>query len=233
MLEEALRELKSGKPILLFDGERRERETDIVIPSQFVTNDVVRIFRKQGGGLICTTLKEENAKKLGLPFIEDFYREHLRINLKAFDASDLKYDRGSSFSVTINHRDTFTGIPDMDRSKTIVEFSKFLGSMQQYNGQAGDVFSHNFRIPGHVILIIAREGYFKHRKGHTELSTYLVEKAGLIPSATIVEMLDDNGSSLSKGKAIEFAKKNSLSFIEGKDIIDAWNNDQSHGYGSL
>lgn len=233
MLQDVISELKAGKPVLIFDGEDREGETDIVIASQFVNNDIIRLMRKDGGGLICTTLKEVDAKKLGLPFIEEFYRKYLSFNEGLFDASDLKYDVSSSFSVTINARDTFTGIPDSDRSSTIKEFSSFISSMPEYNGQSQEVFSQMFRVPGHVHLIIARDGYFSKRRGHTELSTYLVEKAGLVPSATIVEMLDDNGKSLSREKAIHFAKQNSLKFIDGSSIIDEWNNDQSHGNRSL
>ena len=233
MLTEISDELKSGKPVLIFDGENREGETDIVAASQFVDDRMIRFMRKEGGGLICTTLKEEDARKLGLPFIEDFFREHLPVSRNLFDSSDLKYDTSSSFSVTINARDTFTGIPDSDRSRTIRELSGFLNEMPLYNGQSLEIFSRTFRVPGHVHLIIAREGYFSRRKGHTELSTYLVEKAGLVPSATIVEMLDDDGKALSKEKAMKYAYENSLKFIEGSTIIDEWNNDQSHGNGSL
>ena len=233
MINEAVQSLKLGKPVLIFDSDDREGETDIVFPSQFVTSDGLRFMRKFGGGLICTTMKQRDAEKIGLPFIEDLYRKHLGIGQKVLDTSDLRYDVSSSFSVTINHRNTFTGIPDRDRSLTITAFASFLQKLPMYGGMTSEVFSNEFRIPGHVILLIARDGYFRNRRGHTELSTYLVEKAGLIPSATIVEMLDDNGYSLSHDRAAKFAEDNRLTFIEGKNIIDTWIDDQSNGYGSF
>lgn len=233
MIETALNDLKSGKPVLIFDNPEREGETDIVFASQFVDHEKVQFMRSFGGGLICTTLPERYASKIGLPFIEDVYRNYLKLNPRAFDNSDLRYDKNSSFSVTINDRRTFTGIPDNDRALTITSFANFLNNLNQYNGSAGDFFSEIFRVPGHVILIIARNGYFSRRRGHTELSTYLMEKANLVPSATIVEMLDTDGYSLSRKKAEIFAKEHNLTFIEGDTIIAQWKDDQSNGNGGF
>jgi 3,4-dihydroxy 2-butanone 4-phosphate synthase len=233
MFKQEIADLRSGKPILIFDFKDREGETDLVIPSQFVNNEIIRFFRKQGGGLICTTMKEETARILGLPFLDDLYREFLEHGSRLADTSDMKYDKTSSFTVTINHRDTFTGIPDQDRSKTINEFSNFISRLPQLKTDPKVEFSRQFRVPGHVILLIAREGYFSVRKGHTELSTYMVEKAGLIPSATIVETLSDNGKSMSRDEAMEFAKFNKLNFIDGSDIVSEWLEDESNGIGSI
>ena len=234
MIEEAILELASGKPVLIFDSEKREGETDIVYASQSVRSDSIRFMRKNGGGLICTTLRESEARILGLPFIEDFYRENLHIVKKVLDTSDMKYDKNSSFSVTINHRKTFTGISDNDRSLTASSFAELLnGIIHGTVKNPENVFAESFRIPGHISLIIARDGYFQRRRGHTELGTYLMEIAGLTPSATLVEMLDDNGLSLSREKAMNFAKEHSLTFIDGESIIRRWKNDQSNGHGSI
>ena len=231
MFTDALQELKKGKPVLVFDSEKREGETDIVIASQYVTPDIIRFMRKNGGGLICTTLRESEAEVLGLPFIEDFYRKHLDLDSRAMDSSDLRYDRNSSFSVTINSRRTFTGISDNDRAVTSSGFAGLLGDI--ISGRQADPrkqFSSEFRIPGHISLIIARNGYFAARRGHTELSTYMMEQGGMIPSATIVEMLDDNGLSLSREKAERFAAEHKLRFIDGESIIRWWNDDKSDGH---
>lgn len=234
MIEEAIRDLRSGKPVLIFDSAKREGETDIVIASQHITSEGIRFMRKNGGGLICTTLRENEARILGLPFIEEFYRENLRIERRAMDTSDMKYDKNSSFSVTINHRKTFTGISDNDRSLTARSFAELLGEIASGKTSGAAVrFAENFRIPGHISLIIARDGYFSRRRGHTELGTYLSEVAGLIPSVTLVEMLDDNGLSLNRDKAMKFAADNSLTFIDGESIIQRWNNDQSDGHRSV
>ena len=234
MFKKAIADLKVGKPILIFDFKDREGETDIVVPSQFVSNETIRFFRKRGGGLICTTMKEQTARILGLPFLDDLYRKNLDFGEKLADTTDMKYDKTSSFTVTINHRDTFTGVPDLDRSKTITEFSSFISQIGKSSMPEPRIeFSRRFRVPGHVILLIAREGYFSVRKGHTELSTYLVEKSGLIPSATIVETLSDNGKSMSREEAMEFAASNNLNFIDGNDIVSEWLEDESNGIGSI
>lgn len=232
MIDKALTDLASGKPILVFDAENRERETDIVFPSQFVTPEAVRFLRKFGGGLICTTVKQDFADRLGMLYLEDILRNQYGKTSQITRSDDLKYDTNSSFSLTINHRDTFTGVSDIDRSITISSLAKFIKDSQGVQNPMEE-FSRSFRTPGHVILIIARDGYFSQRRGHTELSTYMVERAGLTPSATIVEMLSDSGRSMSKSESMKFAEDNSLSFIEGKDIIDTWLNDQSNGYGSF
>ncbi len=83
-------------------------------------------------------------------------------------------------------------------------------------------FGANFRAPGHVFLLNASRGLLNERKGHTELSTALLEMAGIYPSATICEMMGDDGRSLPKEKAKEYASKNGKCFLEGKDIIEHW-----------
>ena len=192
MYSEAIDLLKNGKPVLIFDADDREGETDIVIPSEYITKDFIRIMRKDGGGLICTTIKEEDADMLNIPYIEDLYRKCLDMDKSVLDATDMKYDKNSTFSITINSRNTFTGISDKDRAATVREFAEFVGSIRN-KGLTSKDFGHKFRTPGHIHLLIATKGYFSRRKGHTELSTYMMDQAGLIPSATIVEMLDDNG----------------------------------------
>ncbi len=233
MIERALEDLRSGRPILIFDGEGREGETDIVIPSQFASPRMITKMRMDGGGLLCVTVRESDARKLGLFFFDSFFRKIGQPDSRLFYSGDLKYDSDSAFSLPINHRSTFTGIPDIDRSKTITEFAHFLGNLQKYNGTAKDHFVEQFRSPGHVWILIARDGYFSRRRGHTELSTYLVERSGLIPSASIVEMLSSDGHSLSRDKAKEYAARESLTFIEGKDIVSAWKHDSRNGYRSL
>ena len=220
---------RDNKPVLIYDDDRREAETDFVIPSQLVTPEIIREMRKNAGGLICTTMKQDDAERLGLPFIDEFYSKYLMNGQMATFSGDLKYDKNSSFTVTINHRNTFTGIPDRDRALTVTEFSKFINRLPQLNGTASKEFFSEFRVPGHINLLIARKGYFESRKGHTELSTYLVEKAGFIPSATIAEMLSDSGKAMTREEAKEYAQRKGLTFIEGDLIISGWADDKGHG----
>ncbi len=221
MFDDALESLKEGKPILIFDADNREGETDMVIASQFITQNIIKKMRKDGGGLICTTLKYSDAMKFNLPYLEDLFKNCLNMGKSILRADDLKYDKNSTFSITINSRDTFTGIPDVDRSKTVKHFSEFLESMEK-DGDYSTEFGKIFRTPGHIHLLIASEGYFKNRRGHTELSTYMMDSAGLIPSATIVEMLSDSGYAMKRDESENYAKTHGYSFVTGEEIIGQW-----------
>jgi 3,4-dihydroxy 2-butanone 4-phosphate synthase len=225
-VEQALDCLRDGRFVLVYDFDNRERETDMVIASEFVTPAAIRTLRKDAGGLICTTASHEIAQKLQLPFLADV----LACNydgypmLRKLAPNDIPYDTKSAFSITINHRKTFTGITDNDRAMTTSEFAK-LAKYALGNGTEAsrNEFGRNFRSPGHVHLLNASKELLVARKGHTELCTALIAMAKLAPTATICEMMGDDGNALSKEKAKEYAKKYDLCFLEGQEIIDAWN----------
>ncbi|NOR59367.1 MAG: 3,4-dihydroxy-2-butanone-4-phosphate synthase [Methanosarcinales archaeon] len=220
--------LKNGEMILLFDSETREGETDFVIPANRVTPAHVYNMRKDGGGLICVAIHPSAAGKLGLPFYSDILRNSDlngdgKILRKMVEKDgDIPYDSKSSFSLWVNHRDTFTGITDKDRSLTISRIGEFVNKAM--NGMDVDL-SSEFRSPGHVSLLRAADGLVNKRAGQTELSVVLAEFAGIIPAMAICEMLDGtNGLALSKEDAIKFADEHGLVFIEGKDVIQEYNN---------
>jgi 3,4-dihydroxy 2-butanone 4-phosphate synthase len=213
-LEDALDALRKGELILIYDGEGRERETDLVIGSQFVTPWHVRTMRKDGGGLICVAIHPRIAETLGIPFLVDVWKYRV---LKELKANDIPYDEKSSFSITVNHRKTFTGITDKDRALTIRELSGI--GENTLNGYDPGEFGRNFRSPGHVVLLRAARGLLEKRQGHTELSVELMQRAGLTPMATICEMLGDDGGSLPPEHAREYAEEHGLAYLEGREII--------------
>jgi 3,4-dihydroxy 2-butanone 4-phosphate synthase len=219
-VEDAISAVKRGEPILIYDGDGREEETDLLIAGQFAKPEDIMRLRKDGGGLVCMAVHPEVAEKLGVPFITDVWA-HAKEKYAVFDelvANDIPYDEKSTFSITINHRKTFTGITDNDRSMTIREFAKIAeGSL---NGGDPKDFGKNFRSPGHVVMLRATEGLLKNRRGHTELSVALMEQAGLIPVAVICEMMGDDGNSLSVKDAEAYAKEHGLVFVEGRQIIE-------------
>jgi 3,4-dihydroxy 2-butanone 4-phosphate synthase len=225
-IQRALRELASGRPILIYDADGREEETDIVFASEHVKSDDVRFLRKQGGGLICATVIGSIAETLGLPFLVDVFRQAepqyplLRRSLP----EHLPYDTKSAFSITVNHRRCYTGITDNDRALTISEFGKLVGEVNENPEpeNAPDIFTEKFRIPGHVHLLRTSKELLKDRKGHTELSTAMCIMAGLAPSAAICEMMGDNGNALSRDLAGRFAESNGLMFLSGEQIIEGW-----------
>jgi len=224
-MKEAYAALRSGRFVLIFDSDSRERETDMMIASEHVTYERVRTLRKEAGGLICTTVPAEVWKKLDLPFLAELFAESYSKHpvLKGLAPNDLPYDTKSAFSLTINHRHTFTGIPDGDRALTISEFAKLGKSVQGLGPEeAKGAFGKDFRAPGHVFLLNSQPGILNDRRGHTELSTALLKMGGMFPSATICEMMGDDGKAMTKDKAQEYAKRCGLVYIEGAEIIQEW-----------
>jgi 3,4-dihydroxy 2-butanone 4-phosphate synthase len=226
-IEAAVAALRRGEPVLLYDADGREEETDLVVASEHASPQVIRLLREAAGGLICTTVAPEHHRKLGLPFLADLVADGAKSHpvLKHLMANDLKYDPSkSSFGITVNLRTTYTGIPDVDRSATIRALARFLGSIGAVrDSDAQKDFGRLFRSPGHCILLNAAEGGLASRQGHTELSLELARLSGLVPSTTICEMLDGKtGKALGKKAAQDYAARNGLVFLTGRDVTEAW-----------
>jgi len=217
--------LQQGKFILIFDDDKREGETDIVMASEFVKPDSIKTMRKDGGGLIFLMTSKNIADKLQIPFLADMYSciEDKYPVLKELAPTDIPYDSKSSFSLYINHRDTFTGITDIDRSLTMTKFADLSKKIQNENdGVYTKMFGKEFRSPGHVPICVASEKLLDERRGHTELVVSILKMAGLSPAGSGCEIMGDNGKALSKQKAKQYAEDNNLVFLEGKEIIEAW-----------
>jgi len=221
----AIDEIRKGHIVLVYDADGREEETDMVIASEFVTPAAVKVLRKDAGGLVCTTADARIQKALGLPFLTELFlgmAEHYPV-MRNLMPNDIPYDVKSAFGITINHRKTFTGITDNDRALTIHEFASLSKrALTAEDGWAKREFGKTFRAPGHVHLLNTTERILETRVGHTELATALVIMAGLVPSATVCEMMGDDGKALSKRDAKAYASKSGLVFLEGKDIIETW-----------
>jgi len=224
-IEKAIKELQNGKFILIFDDDKREGETDLVISSEYTTPESIKTMRKDGGGLIFLMTSKEIADKLKLPFLSDMYS---CINdkypvLKELVPNDIPYDSKSSFSLYINHRQTFTGITDIDRSLTMKQFAILTKKVKNLDdGSATKIFGKEFRSPGHIPICVAAENLIDERKGHTELVISMMKMAGLPPSGSGCEMMGNNGRALTKENAKKYAEDNNLVFIEGKEIVEAW-----------
>ena len=224
-IEKAIKQLKNGKFILIFDDDKREGETDLVIASQYATPKSIKTMRRDGGGLIFLMTSKEIADKLKLPFLSDMFS---CINdkypvLKELVPNDIPYDTKSSFSLYINHRETFTGITDIDRSLTMKRFSDLIKKVKNLDdGYASKMFGKEFRSPGHIPICVAANDLLDERKGHTELVISMMKMAGLIPSGSGCEMMGNDGKALSKENAKKYAEDNNLIFIEGKEIVEAW-----------
>lgn len=224
-VSKALQALREGRFVLVYDADGREEETDMVVASEFVTPDAVRTLRKDAGGLICTTADVRIQEKLGLPFLTELYQGMgpKYPVMSGLVPNDIPYDAKSAFGITINHRKTFTGITDKDRALTISEFAKLAKTaMATADGWGREEFGRLFRAPGHIHLLNTSSRILETRFGHTELATALVIMGGLTPSATVCEMMGDDGDALSKEEARAYAERKGLVFLEGAEVVHAW-----------
>jgi 3,4-dihydroxy 2-butanone 4-phosphate synthase len=182
-------------------------------------------MRKDGGGLIFLMISYPAAQKLQLPFLSDLF-SHVSNEypvLKALVPNDIPYDTKSSFSLYINHRKTFTGITDNDRSLTMKKFAELvIRTKNKESKTAVKELGKEFRSPGHVPICIASKKLLNERKGHTELVISLLEMAELAPVGSGCEIMGEHGKALPKEDAKNYAEKNNFVFLEGNDIIKAW-----------
>ena len=224
-IEKAIKDLQNGKFVLIHDSDKREDETDFIISSEFISPESIKIMRQEGGGLIFLMISHDIAKKFDLPFLTDLYNTNQQKYpiLKSLIANDIPYDTKSSFSLYINHRNTFTGITDIDRSLTIKEFailSKKAKNIEK--NEALKMMGEKFRSPGHVPICISSKNLLSDRFGHTELAVSLLIMANMIPVSSGCEIMGNNGKALSKEEAMNYAKEKNLIYLEGKEIIKAW-----------
>ncbi len=218
-LQEAISSLRKGDFILLHDESTRENEVDMVVAADFVTPEHIARMRQDAGGLICLSINYTFAASLGLNYMHDilFNSQNMDMDSKRMIIGTAPYGDRPSFSISINHTNTFTGITDRDRAFTISEMARIYK-----NGSKNkkEVFNSTFKTPGHVPLLIASEGLLSNRLGHTEMSVYLTSLAGLSPVAVICEMLDsETYTALSIEKAKKYAKENAIPYFDGGELV--------------
>jgi len=212
MLKDAISSLKAGRFVVLYDGEKREGEADLVIHGSAITPETIRTLRKDAGGLICFATSKEIMRKMGLEYMAEILRSSDSPLLRRLAITRTPYGDESAFSISLNSRGTFTGIPDSDRALTIMELSKMISKNNGMNSE----LARKFYSPGHVPLLFARD--IRERQGHTELSVELCRLAGLPPAVVVCEMLG-KGRAASKKMAQKYAKENGLAFIEGRTLL--------------
>lgn len=205
----AISALKSGKVIAVYDSDDREGEADLMFHASNVSPEKIELLRKDAGGLICLAVGGEISEKLGLSFMADIL-ESSNSPLKKMNCKKTAYGDKPAFSISINHKNVYTGITDNDRSLTIKRFSEIIQSKEPKK-----LFFDEFYSPGHVPLLIGSG--IEKRKGHTELSLELARQAGITQTMVLCEMLG-KGKALSKEKVKEYCRRNEIEFIEGSDI---------------
>lgn len=190
-IEDALKIFKNGGMLLVSDDEDRENEGDLIMAAQFATPEAVNFMAKEARGLICMPADGKVMEKL---------------QLGAMVANNTD-NHETAFSVSIDHVSTTTGISAYERALTMLKCS-------EENAQPID-----FRRPGHVFPLRARDGGVLVRTGHTEATVDLCKLAGLRPVGVCCEIMNDDGRMARTDELIEFAQKFNLPFITVADLV--------------
>ncbi|MEW6714141.1 MAG: bifunctional 3,4-dihydroxy-2-butanone-4-phosphate synthase/GTP cyclohydrolase II [Nitrospirota bacterium] len=191
-IEEAVKDIKRGRMIILVDDEDRENEGDLTIAAGKATPQAINFMAKYGRGLICLSLTHERVDELRLPMMAD-------LNTSRF---------GTAFTISIEaKKGVTTGISAADRAKTIKT--------------AIDPKSkpEDLARPGHTFPLRAQPGGVLQRAGQTEGSVDLARIAGLYPAGVICEIMNDDGTMARVPQLAKFAQKHKLKMVTIKDLI--------------
>lgn len=189
-IEEALEELRNGKIVLVTDDEDRENEGDFVCAAEFATTENINFMATYGKGLICMPMSAELAEKLQFPQM----------------VTNNTDNHATAFTVSIDHVDTTTGISAAERSVTAIK-------CVEDGAKAED-----FRRPGHMFPLLAKENGVLERDGHTEATVDLVRLAGLKECGLCCEIMKDDGTMMRTPELIELAEKFNLKFVTIKAL---------------
>ena len=216
-VEEALRALRRGVPVLVYDSDGREEETDMVFYAGAVDERRVYMLRSMAGGLVCYATTREVTEGLGVPYGDELLAGHPR--LSALASRRLGYGDRPAFTVWVNHVSVRTGVSDEDRAKTIRALHRVAALyLSGRRVEAEKLFYGEFQAPGHVPLLAARS--LEERRGHTELATTLARLAGLEPSVAFAEMLG-YGRSLPLREAARISEATGWPLVRGEWLVEA------------
>jgi len=193
-IEEAIKDIKAGKIVIVIDDENRENEGDFVAAAEMATAEMINFMATHGRGLICTPLLESRCQELGLELM--------------IGKNTAAYETPFTISVDLIGHGCTTGISASDRAKTV----KALVDPNINPDVLGK--------PGHIFPLKAREGGVLRRAGHTEAAVDLARLAGLEPAGVIVEILNEDGSMARTPELHKIAKRFNLKFITIKDLIE-------------
>ncbi|MFF9067381.1 bifunctional 3,4-dihydroxy-2-butanone-4-phosphate synthase/GTP cyclohydrolase II [Streptomyces sp. NPDC014891] len=193
-VEQAIRDIAAGRPVVVVDDEDRENEGDLVIAAEKATPEVVAFMMSECRGLICAPMEHDELERLELPQMVEHNTESMRT---AFTVS---VDAAPAHGVT-------TGISAADRATTLLMLA------------SGRHEPSDFVRPGHIFPLRAKEGGVLARNGHTEAAVDLARLAGLRPAGAIVEIAGEDGVMLRLPELVPFARKHGLTIISIEDLI--------------
>ena len=192
-IEEAIKDVREGKMIVIVDDEDRENEGDLMIAAEKATPELINFMARFGRGLICLTLTEERTRELGLSMMVDD-------NQSAFE---------TPFTISIDARyGISTGISASDRAHTIkvaIDPKSIKSDLVK---------------PGHIFPLRAKDGGVLVRMGQTEASVDMARLSGLSPYGVICEIMNEDGTMARVPHLIDFIKEHGLKMITTKDLAE-------------
>jgi 3,4-dihydroxy 2-butanone 4-phosphate synthase/GTP cyclohydrolase II len=190
-VEDALSALRKGEIVLVTDDTDRENEGDCICAAEFATCANVNFMATHAKGLICMPMSAEWCRRLDLP------------QMVARNTDNHQ----TAFTVSIDAQETTTGISAEERSRTAL-------ACVREGVKPGD-----FRRPGHMFPLEAREGGVLKRAGHTEATVDLCRLAGLKEVGLCCEIMREDGSMARLDDVVGFARRHSLKLISVADLI--------------
>lgn len=189
-IDDALRDLREGKIILVTDDPDRENEGDFICAAEFATTENINFMACHGKGLICMPMSEHYVRRLQIP----------QMVTRNTDNHE------TAFTVSIDHVDTTTGISAAERSVTAMKCVD------------EDAKPEDFRRPGHMFPLLAKKNGVLERNGHTEATVDLCRLAGLKECGLCCEIMREDGTMMRTPELMELAEKWGLCFITIKDL---------------
>lgn len=190
-IEEAAEALRRGENIVVIDDPDRENEGDLVCAAEFATTENVNFMACHAKGLICMPMSRALCEKLDLKQM----------------VTENTDNHSTAFTVSIDHVSTTTGISAVERSITAMKCVE------------EDAKPRDFRRPGHMFPLQAREGGVLVRTGHTEATVDLMRIAGLKECGLCCEIMREDGTMMRTTELVAFAHEHKLCITTVADLI--------------
>lgn len=191
-IEDAVKDFKEGKFVIVVDDEDRENEGDLIIAAEKITAEKVNFMLKHARGVLCAPITISRCDELDLP------RQVVE------NTSVL----GTPFTITVDKLEgCTTGVSAHDRAETIKALADPTSTPQ------------TFGRPGHVNPLYAQDNGVLRRSGHTEAAIDLCRMAGLYPAGALMEIMNEDGTMARLPQLLEFGAKHDLKTISIKDMI--------------